>query len=91
MNCSNGFQHGGVTAKHSDGAMKGLAMANSASDYPEVSNGQYCAVVVGRHKGKSGIVQDRNISKSGHVTITVMQDDGVRFKTLAKSVNVLNN
>lgn len=66
-------------------------MASSASDYPEVINGKYCAVVLGRHKGKSGVVQDRNISKSGHVTITVMQDDGVRFKTLAKSVNVLNS
>lgn len=66
-------------------------MASSASDYPEVSNGKYCSVVLGRHKGKSGIVQDRNISKSGHVTITVLQDDGGRFKTLAKSVNVLDS
>jgi ribosomal protein S4E len=66
-------------------------MTGNDSDYPEVTNGKYCAVALGRHKGKSGIVQDRNISKSGHVTITVMQDNGVRFKTLAKSVSVLSN
>jgi ribosomal protein S4E len=64
-------------------------MAGSASDYPEVTNGEYCTVALGRHKGKSGVVQDRNISKSGHVTITVMQDNGVRFKTLAKSVRIV--
>jgi ribosomal protein S4E len=55
----------------------------------EIENGDQCIVIVGRHKGKSGMVQDRNVSKSGHVTITVMQDTGVRFKTLAKSVLVL--
>ena len=55
---------------------------------PEVNNGDRCTVAVGRHKGKSGIVQDRHVSKAGHVTISVRQDDGVRFKTLAKSVIV---
>jgi ribosomal protein S4E len=54
----------------------------------EVQNGDRCTVMVGRHAGKSGIVQDRNLSKSGHVSISVCQDDGVRFKTLAKSVVV---
>lgn len=53
----------------------------------EVSNGDYCIVIAGTHKGKSGIVQDRNISKTGHVTITVMQETGERFKTLAKNVS----
>lgn len=55
----------------------------------EIENGDRCIVIVGRHKGKSGVAQDRNVSKSGHITITVMQDSGVRFKTLAKSVSVL--
>ena len=55
---------------------------------PEVNNGDRCTVAVGRHAGKSGVVEDRNISKAGHVTISVRQDDGVRFKTLAKSVVV---
>lgn len=55
----------------------------------EIENGDRCIVIVGSHKGKSGVVQDRNVSKSGHATITVMQDTGVRLKTLAKSVSVL--
>ncbi len=54
----------------------------------DLRNGDRCTVVVGRHAGKSGVVQDRNVSKAGHVTISVCQDDGVRFKTLAKSVVV---
>ncbi len=54
----------------------------------DVNNGDRCIVAAGRHAGKSGIVEDRNISKAGHVTISVRQDDGVRFKTLAKSVVV---
>ena len=53
-----------------------------------MNNGDRCTVAVGRHKGKSGIVEDRHLSKAGHVTISVRQDDGVRFKTLAKSVTV---
>lgn len=52
------------------------------------ANGNYCTVIAGTHKGKSGIVQDRNVSKTGHVTITVTQDNGVRFKTLARNVAV---
>jgi ribosomal protein L24 len=50
-----------------------------------VKNGDHCTVVAGTHKGKSGIVQDYNVSKSGNATITVVQTDGVRFKTLARS------
>jgi hypothetical protein len=33
-------------------------------------------------------VRDVNLSKTGHVTITVVQRDGVRFKTLARNVAV---
>jgi ribosomal protein S4E len=54
----------------------------------DVKNGDACAVVGGTHKGKSGVVEDRNISKTGHVTITVRQVDGERFKTLAANVVV---
>ncbi len=49
-------------------------------------DGQTCVVIGGTHKGKSGIVRDINTSKTGHVTITVEQKNGVRFKTLAKNV-----
>jgi len=51
-----------------------------------IANGIACRVVKGTHAGKSGIVEDRNLSKTGHVTITVRQADGVRFKTLARNV-----
>lgn len=51
-------------------------------------NGDYCVVVAGTHSGKSGVVQDRKTSKTGQVTITVQQADGVKFKTLARSVEV---
>ena len=52
----------------------------------EVRDGDHCLVVGGAHAGKSGVVKDRKTSKTGHITITVQQADGVRFKTLAKNV-----
>jgi ribosomal protein S4E len=55
---------------------------------PKLKNGDKCIVVGGTHKGKSGIVQDLNTSKTGHITITVLQKNGVRFKTLGKNVVV---
>jgi ribosomal protein S4E len=51
--------------------------------------GARCKVVAGTHKGKSGVIEDVNTSKTGHLTITVRQADGERFKTLAKSVERL--
>lgn len=47
-----------------------------------------CRVIGGTHAGKSGTVRDINTSKTGHVTITVVQANGERFKTLAKNVVV---
>jgi ribosomal protein S4E len=61
-------------------------MSANPSPSTEVSDGDYCLVVGGTHAGKSGIVQDRQTSKTGHVTITVQQDNGIRFKTLARNV-----
>jgi ribosomal protein S4E len=54
----------------------------------DVQDGDDCEVVAGAHKGKSGRVEDRNVSKTGHVTITVRPADGVRFKTLGRNVMV---
>jgi ribosomal protein S4E len=54
----------------------------------KLQDGDHCAVVAGTHKGKSGTVRDINTSKTGAVTITVVQKDGERFKTLAKNVEV---
>lgn len=51
-----------------------------------IVDGIECRVIGGTHKGKSGTVEDRKVSKGGNVTITVRQDDGTRFKTLARSV-----
>ena len=55
----------------------------------EVRDGDRCQVVGGTPAGKGGIVRDVNTSKTGHVTITVVQANGQRFKTLAKNVAVL--
>lgn len=52
----------------------------------DIADGDHVRVTGGTHKGKSGFAQDRNVSKIGAVTITVRQDDGIRFKTLAKNV-----
>jgi ribosomal protein S4E len=54
----------------------------------KLADGAHCNVVGGTHAGKSGTVTDIKTSKTGHVTITVVQKDGVRFKTLAKNVVV---
>jgi len=51
-------------------------------------DGVKCKVTAGTHAGKSGIVSDINTSKAGHVTITVTQKNGERFKTLAKNIVV---
>jgi ribosomal protein S4E len=51
-----------------------------------LKDGQRCRVIGGVHAGKSGIVRDIKTSKTGHATITVVQRDGERFKTLAKNV-----
>ncbi len=52
----------------------------------KIKNGDLCKVVAGVHAGKNGEVSDMNVSKSGAVTVTVVQRDGERFKTLAKNL-----
>ena len=54
----------------------------------KIKDGNYCDVVAGTHKGKEGTVRDINTSKSGHITITVVQENGDRFKTLGRNVIV---
>lgn len=53
-----------------------------------LKDGAFCRVTGGTHKGKSGIVRDIHTSKTGHVTITVVQANGDRFKTLGRNVSV---
>jgi len=55
----------------------------------KVTDGANCNVIGGTHKGKSGIVRDINTSKGGNITITVVQSNGIRFKTLAKNVEII--
>ena len=54
----------------------------------KLKDGDQCKVVAGTHSGKSGTVRDINTSKTGHITITVEQKNGVRFKTLGRNVVV---
>lgn len=55
---------------------------------PKIKDGDRCEVVGGVHAGKSGKATDLKVSKTGHLTITVVQSNGERFKTLAKNVKV---
>ena len=54
-----------------------------------LKDGDECKVIAGTHVGKTGTVRDINTSKTGHITITVVQKNGVRFKTLGKNVEIL--
>ena len=56
----------------------------------QLKDGDQCNVIAGTHVGKSGTVRDINTSKTGHITITVEQKNGVRFKTLGKNVVVIS-
>lgn len=55
-----------------------------------VQDGARCEVVRGTHAGKSGIVRDVHTSRTGAVTITIVQANGERFKTLARNVAVVS-
>ncbi|HWY38800.1 MAG TPA: KOW motif-containing protein [Bacteroidia bacterium] len=55
----------------------------------KLKDGDQCKVVAGTHAGKSGTVRDVNTSKTGHITITVEQKSGIRFKTLGKNVVIV--
>jgi ribosomal protein S4E len=55
----------------------------------QLQDGDYCHVTKGTHKGKTGIIRDIHLSKTGYITITVVQDNGVRFKTLGKNVETI--
>lgn len=55
----------------------------------EIKDGAHCKVIAGTHAGKSGVVRDIKMSKTGYMTITVVQSNGERFKTLAKNITIL--
>lgn len=62
---------------------------NKKPTMSKLKDGDFCNVIGGTHAGKSGTVRDINTSKTGAVTITVVQSNGVRFKTLGKNVEVV--
>ena len=55
---------------------------------PDIADGAQCKVIRGVHAGKSGTIRDIKTGKTGHISITVVQPNGVRLKTLAKNVVV---
>lgn len=55
----------------------------------KVVDGAHCKVIGGVHARKQGTVRDIKTGKTGHISITVVQSNGERFKTLAKNVVVL--
>ncbi len=52
----------------------------------KLRDGASCQIIGGSHAGKAGAVSDIKTGKTGHVSITVTQPNGERFKTLAKNV-----
>ncbi len=54
-----------------------------------IIDGAQCMVISGVHSGKSGTVRDIKTGKTGHVSITVVQANGERLKTLARNVVVI--
>jgi ribosomal protein S4E len=56
---------------------------------PALVDGVKCKVIGGVHAGKSGTVRDIKTGKTDFVSITVVQSNGERFKTLAKNVVVI--
>lgn len=77
-----------LNGRHQNGANQNMKSKSNPKSNKKVKDGAQCKVIGGTHEGKSGIVRDVNTSKTGHVTITVVQADGERFKTLAKNVVV---
>ena len=55
----------------------------------KLKDGAKCKVIGGTHEGKSGVVRDIKTGKTGHISITVVQSNGERFKTLAKNVTIV--
>ena len=53
--------------------------------------GHNAKVISGVHAGKSGTVRDIKTGKTGHVSITVVQSNGERFRTLARNVVVIRS
>ena len=61
-----------------------------AAEPADLRDGARCEVIGGTHAGKAGIVRDIKVGPThGQTSITVVQADGQRFKTLGKNVRIL--
>lgn len=78
-----------AAGKRKQAASRRAAAPPRRTGTPRVKDGARCRVIGGTHAGKSGIVRDVNTSASGNVTITVVQSNGARFKTLARNVEIV--
>lgn len=54
-------------------------------------NGDACRVIAGTHKGKRGTIQDRHERKTGQITMRVVQEYDLRFKTLLRNVTAVTD
>jgi ribosomal protein S4E len=71
---------------HAQNEKRNNPMKTKPQPTRKLTDGAQCKVIGGVHAGKSGTVRDINTSKTGHLTITVVQSSGECFKTLAKNV-----
>ena len=70
--------------------MKKSSIINGGIHVSAVIDGAKCKVIGGVHAGKSGTVRDIKIGKMyKQVSITVVQSNGQRCKTLAKNVIIV--
>ncbi len=58
------------------------------TDVNTLKDGVKCIAIGCTHVGKSGVVRDIKTSKTGQITITVVQSNEERFKTMAKNVTL---
>jgi ribosomal protein S4E len=79
----NSQSHGGDVIPERVQSEKGKM---KSTDSGKLKDGAQCKVIGGTHEGKCGTVRDIKTGKSGYVSITVVQANGERFKTLAKNV-----
>jgi ribosomal protein S4E len=69
---------------------KSTSKSGKATKAPAVEDGSKVNVIGGTNAGKSGIARDMTIGKTHkQLSITVVQANGERFKTLAKNVVVV--
>ncbi len=75
-------QNGTLARPEAESSMAKAVKASKST----IRDGDSCVVTGGTHEGKSGTARDLKVSKTGHLTLTIVQRNGERFKTLARNV-----